>query len=324
MPALFSVRSINDVYLTATGGILPTGVFSSSVMSRPSQNLFALNDGFVTEDLSQYIGSKGFRFHDRSSKLILVAAKQCLEASAFLQRNRAETINVVVGSDGALKSQMDVVLEAIETPQFLNPKSYPNRGCNVIAGQVSLMFGLRGESTVLSAGYRSGTDALIYASRKIENGGAPYLVAAGEALSMERKVRTEATRSVKVQPMVEGAVSFTLERVPHKSTEGFSYRVVGYAQFSLPEQASWKALAEDFLNPFGVDLSGVDFICGQEGRLEISAEREVLDFPFDLLGCTSLVGLAGVLLVPDKKSRYVLLVESSRHQSFSLVLLSST
>ena len=313
----------NRAILTGVGAIVPEGSFFSKGIDSGLQVTYPFQYGLIQQDLSRHIGAKGFRFHDRSSKLNLIASKNCLQSSQLLERYPSDSINVIVGSDGALQSQMNIVLEAVETPQFMNPQSYPNRGCNVIAGQVSLMFGLRGESTVVSSGYRSGLDAFIYAIRKVENGSQPYLVVAGESLSTARNVQTFSQNSQNRERITEGAIALTIEKEqPCANQNGQPIcKIIKYKQFSCAEESDWKKLAEDFIAPFNLYLNRLDYVYGRDEYLEIQMNEHIITNPYDLFGGTVLLGFCNVILHESSRFRHTLLISSDKENNYGMILL---
>lgn len=315
---LSSVKLTKKIFITSWGCIIPDGVLSSKGDNNTLMNIPCKKES-IEYDLKEYIGAKGFRFHDRSAKLGLVASKVCLIASSLLERYSPEDINVIVGSDGALQSQMNVVFEAIETPQFMNPATYPNRGCNVIAGQVSLMFGFRGESTVISSQYRSGIEALIYAARKIENGAAPYLVLGAEALSEARDIRTNFD-SINIHK-IEGAVALTVEsdkgKIPTNELIG---QIIGYKQFVCEQNETWENIAKEFIESFDIPLESVSYVYGKNEILEMYLNSTKYINPYELLGAGILLGLINIFLL-EKNNQNILLVSTDDKNNYSLVLL---
>lgn len=290
----------------------------------------------VAFDLTEQIGKKGLRFHDRSSKLTLAVIKLLLEDTKLGDRYSKQDINLVVGSDGALQSQQEVVREAMLTPKLVNPKAYPNRGCNVIAGQASLMFGLLGESTVISSGYRSGVDALIYAIRKVLVGqaAAPYIVAAGEALSEARSLRKKhktCSGSNYILP-IEGAVALSLERasavlpdtLPEQSV---IYQIIGYQQIQQDTNLNLDDTLEQFLSSLDYDASAVDVaIVGLEDNLQVQTQTDTTVVPYDVFGVTPLLSMVEAIVgnpLQDRRNlpETIAIAESDRHGCSSIVLL---
>jgi hypothetical protein len=334
----YSVKLADEVIISGVSAIQPDYLFSHRrIIATNEQNDSQAdasklgNSTQVGFDLADYIGKKGLRFHDRSSKLILTAIKVLLDETGLLQRYPASEVCLVVGSDGALQSQNDVVREAMRSPKLVNPKAYPNRGCNVIAGQASLMFGLLGESTVVSSGYRSGIDALIYAVRKILVRSKPisYVVAAGEALSEPRTLRKKHKAYLETQPipLIEGAVALSIEKASNfVPSNGATYQVIAYQQsqepYSTPEMA-----IEEFLTPLGYSIDQVDqIIAGCEDALSVKTKTNSHLVPYDVFGATTLLQLSEIIGMTqqsrsDELPKTIVVSESDRYGYGSKVLL---
>lgn len=353
----YSVKLADEILISGFSAIQPNYIFSHQQViaknkfaeNQPDNSVnFVMNTGELPEvafDLTTYIGRKGLRFHDRSSKLILAAIKAVLDETKLLERYSRCDINLIVGSDGALQSQNDVVREAMLTPKMVNPKAYPNRGCNVIAGQASLMFGLLGESTVISSGYRSGIDALIYAVRKILVASRPvsYIVAAGEALSGARSWRKKYKTcaddyGLPIESLpIEGAVALTVERSINSSPHANQgYQVIGYQQISdsFDDQQGQKEKlihANDFLQKFlfqlGYPYEAIDtVIVGLEDRIDVQTKAGSYGVPYDVFGATGLLQLLETIglnhaVNGDAQPQTIALSQSDQQRCMSMLLL---
>jgi hypothetical protein len=339
----YSVKLTNKVILSGFAAIKPDCLFSHRALiatnvSRASSNQ-VINLGGSTQvsfDLSTYIGKKGLRFHDRSSKLIAAAIKILLDDTQLLERYSNTDVCLVVGSDGALHSQDEVVREAMLTPRSLNPKAYPNRGCNVIAGQASLMFQLLGESTVVSSGYRSGIDALIYAVRKVlvSDRPAPYIVAAGEGLSEARSLRKKHKTCAGTDYIaaIEGSVALLIEKDSQStSIHPGSYQVIGYQQ--AYDTATPLDAMQAFIVALGYQSQAIDpIILGCEDVVHVYTAAATQTVPYDVFGATTLlkllevIGLIGLSDPTQAKDipKRVAIGSADRHGSISMLLLQQT
>ncbi|NJR61136.1 MAG: hypothetical protein HC769_21275 [Cyanobacteria bacterium CRU_2_1] len=281
-------------------------------------------------DLAKYIGKKGLRFHDRSSKLTMTAVQILLNETKLLDRYPSHEVNLVVGSDGALQSQDEVVREAVFTPKLMNPKAYPNRGCNVIAGQVSLMFNFLGESTVISSGYRSGIDALIYAVRKVlvSSKNSPYVVAVGEGLSEARAWRRKhKTRSgTQYLSPIEGAVALSVEKGNCFSapTEDI-YQVVGYQQ--ARQETSSEVHIQEFIASLGYDIQEIDvMIIALEDVIQVWNKMTSQIVPYDVFGATTLLKLSEIIgldnyVYSQDLPKTIAIYQSDQSSNASMILL---
>jgi len=94
-----------------------------------------------------YMGPKGLRNLDRSTKLLVSAAKLAIEDSRFkITERNTDHIGVSVGTTlGSLKSISDfdeVTLK--EGPRYTNPALFPNTVINSPASQVSIWHNIKG------------------------------------------------------------------------------------------------------------------------------------------------------------------------------------
>jgi len=117
-------------------------------------------------DPKQYVGPKGLRNLDRSTKLLISAARLAINDSGLRisERNTGD-IGVAVGTTlGSLKSISDfdeVTLK--EGPHYTNPAHFPNTVINSPASQVSIWHKVKGFNTTISTGFTASLDALQYA-----------------------------------------------------------------------------------------------------------------------------------------------------------------
>lgn len=331
----YSVKLVDEILISGFSAIQPNYIFShhriiaENVSSDFSAVMDTGGDTEVTFDLAEYIGKKGLRFHDRSSKLTLAAIRVLLNETKLLDRYPSREVNLVVGSDGALQSQNDVVREAMLTPKAVNPKAYPNRGCNVIAGQASLMFGLLGESTVISSGYRSGIDALIYAVRKILVASSPisYVVAAGEGLSEARSLRKKCKTCAEnhyILP-IEAAVALTVERAVDRPEVEPAYRVVGYQQTQTENPDHAQVHLQEFVSSLGYSSEAIDaVIVGHEDMIHTKTQAGRV-VPYDVFGATGLLHLVEIFglrhTCTDALPKTIALSQSDRNGCMSMLLL---
>ncbi len=114
----------------------------------------------------KYMGTKGLRSLDRSTKLLVSAARLALEDASFktTEENTLD-VGVSVGSTlGSVKSISDfdeVTLR--EGPRYTNPALFPNTVINSPASQVSIWHNIKGFNTTISTGFTASLDAINYA-----------------------------------------------------------------------------------------------------------------------------------------------------------------
>jgi len=133
-------------------------------------------------DAKSYMGPKGLRNLDRSTKLLVSAAKLAIEDSGYVidERNTDQT-GVSVGTTlGSIKSISDfdeVTLK--EGPRYTNPAHFPNTVINSPASQVSIWHRIKGFNTTLSTGFTASLDAMQYAYDFIQMDRAQMVFAGG-------------------------------------------------------------------------------------------------------------------------------------------------
>jgi 3-oxoacyl-[acyl-carrier-protein] synthase II len=133
-------------------------------------------------DPVSFLGKKGLRTLDRSTRLLSSAAKLAID-DAKLQINDENTnsIGVSIGTTfGSLHSISQFDREGlIEGPKYVNPSHFPNTVINSPASQVSIRFKIKGFNTTISTGFCAGLDAVIYASDFIRLNRADVVLAGG-------------------------------------------------------------------------------------------------------------------------------------------------
>ena len=143
---------------------------------------FAVNQGGEVSDFDAkvYMGQKGLRNLDRSTKLLVSAAKQAIDDSQFtITEENTDDVGVSVGTTlGSIKSIADfdeVTLK--EGPRYTNPALFPNTVINSPASQVSIWHHIKGFNTTISTGFTASLDAMSYAYDFIQYGRAKVIYA---------------------------------------------------------------------------------------------------------------------------------------------------
>jgi 3-oxoacyl-[acyl-carrier-protein] synthase II len=133
-------------------------------------------------DPETYLGKKGLRELDRSTRLICSAAKLALDdAHLMIDESNADAIGVSLGSTfGSLHSisQFDRV-GLTEGPRYVNPSHFPNTVINSPASRVSIRFQIKGFNTTISTGFCAALDAVSYACDFITMQRASVVLAGG-------------------------------------------------------------------------------------------------------------------------------------------------
>jgi len=161
-------------------GIKPVTIFETAFFKAKQAGECS---GFNAED---FLGSKGLRNLDRSTKLVCSAAKLALDdAKLNITEENTNDIGVVTGTTlSVIWNISEFSKEAQdEGPHFVNPAMFPGTTINSPSSQISIKFNIKGFNTTVSTGYSAGLDALKYAVDFIKLGRAKAVLVAGvEAL----------------------------------------------------------------------------------------------------------------------------------------------
>jgi 3-oxoacyl-[acyl-carrier-protein] synthase II len=133
-------------------------------------------------DPVSFLGKKGLRTLDRSTRLISSAAKFAIDdANLQITDENTNSIGVSIGATfGSLHSISQFDREGlIEGPKYVNPSHFPNTVINSPASQVSIRFKIKGFNTTISTGFCAGLDAIYYASDFIKLNRADVVLAGG-------------------------------------------------------------------------------------------------------------------------------------------------
>jgi 3-oxoacyl-[acyl-carrier-protein] synthase II len=129
-----------------------------------------------------FLGKKGLRDLDRSTRLICSAAKLAVDDSRLnITEDNTHSIGVAVGTTfGSLHSISQFDRSGLtDGPRFVNPSHFPNTVINSPASQVSIKFKIKGFNTTISTGFCAGLDAVSYASDFIRLNRANIVLAGG-------------------------------------------------------------------------------------------------------------------------------------------------
>ena len=129
-----------------------------------------------------FLGKKGLRELDRSTRLLCSAARLAIDDGRLdLIDTAAYSTGVSIGATfGSLHSivQFDRS-RLLEGPKAVNPSLFPNTVINSPASHVSIRFGIKGFNTTISTGFCASLDAVIYAADFIRLNRAEAVLAGG-------------------------------------------------------------------------------------------------------------------------------------------------
>jgi 3-oxoacyl-[acyl-carrier-protein] synthase II len=129
-----------------------------------------------------FLGKKGLRTLDRSTRLISSAAKLAIDdANLQITDENTHSIGVSIGTTfGSLHSISQFDRDGlIEGPRYVNPSHFPNTVINSPTSQVAIRFKIKGFNTTISTGFCAGLDAIYYAADFIRLNRANAVLAGG-------------------------------------------------------------------------------------------------------------------------------------------------
>jgi len=139
--------------------------------------------GEITEfDPLPFLGKKGLRELDRSTRLICSAAKLAIDDSRIeITEHNTHSMGVSIGTTfGSLHSISQFDRSGLtDGPRYVNPSHFPNTVINSPASQVSIRFKIKGFNTTISTGFCASLDAVSYAADFIRLNRADVVFAGG-------------------------------------------------------------------------------------------------------------------------------------------------
>lgn len=140
----------------------------------------------------EFLGPRGLRNLDRTTKLVSSAAKLAIEdAHLEITDNNTDDMGVVTATTFSISWDLATFdKEAIqEGPQLVNPALFPPTTMNYPSSHIAIRHKIKGFNTTISTGYSAGLDGLKYAVDFIKAGRAKtVLVASVESLSFSNFV----------------------------------------------------------------------------------------------------------------------------------------
>jgi 3-oxoacyl-[acyl-carrier-protein] synthase II len=182
------------------GAVSPNGIGTAAFWNATRQGVSGIGPitRFDASEFSVRVAGeiKGFREDDyvtpkdrphvsRVAPLAVAAVSEALESAnldpAAMSREELQKIGVLVGSGGGSHEFTEEQYRLYHTGKWRQCSVYvvPTSTIGTLASEVSMRFGFRGLSHVISTGCTSSTDALGYACRNIQAGVLDTIVAGG-------------------------------------------------------------------------------------------------------------------------------------------------
>jgi 3-oxoacyl-[acyl-carrier-protein] synthase II len=188
------------VVITGMGAVSPNGIGTDAFWQATRDGISGIAPitRFDTSDFAVRVAGevKGFREEDyvsakdrphvsRVAPLAIAATGEALSSAGLdtetMTRDELRRIGVIVGSGGGSQEFTEEQYRLYHSGHWRQCSVYvvPTSTIGTLASEVSMRFGFRGLSHVISTGCTSSTDALGYACRHIQAGGLDILVAGG-------------------------------------------------------------------------------------------------------------------------------------------------
>jgi len=176
--------------ITGVGLISPHGIGAEPLLDGSP---VTPESGFISApvDVAQYLGSKGLRHVDRTSRLAMISAMVAAKSAKLDLSAVGDTSGVVLSSAfGSYASQLNFNMTALEKGFVgVNPAQFPNTVMNSPAGQVSIRLGITGLNTTISTGNTGVLDAMAYGADMIRAGRVEAVLAGGVEAPCETLAR---------------------------------------------------------------------------------------------------------------------------------------
>src|SRR5580704_256304 len=188
------------VVITGMGAISPNGIGVDAFARATREGISGIGPitRFDASDFAVRVAGevKGFREEDyispkdrphvsRVAPLAIAATGEALESAGLdptaMTRDELRRIGVILGSGGGSQEFTEEQYRLYHSGHWRQCSVYvvPTSTMGTLASEISMRFGLRGLSHVITTGCTSSTDALGYASQMIRAGGLDTIVAGG-------------------------------------------------------------------------------------------------------------------------------------------------
>ena len=241
------------IVVTAAGVISALGIgleefslnlYSGRTAAAPSPRFAGFTVAEIADlDPQPWLGSKGIRTLDRSSRLLAIAAKMALDGAGLETGDPA--LGLVCGTVlGSLHSITSFDWSGLqEGPAWVNPSEFANTVINAAAGQAAIKHKLRGVNSTICAGLASGLFAIDYAADALRFGRAKAVLAGGVEELCDESVRGFAEAGVVPG---EGSALLLLETAEDAAKRGRTpwLEVLGFGCFALHADGAAEAMRQ--------------------------------------------------------------------------------
>jgi 3-oxoacyl-[acyl-carrier-protein] synthase II len=182
-PVGLNVQESWQNILAGKSGVAPLTVFDTSEFS---VHFGASVKGF---DITDHIPKKDAKKMDTFIHYGIAAGKEAIEDSGLeITDDNAERIGVAIGAGigglPGIEAGYDAYLAG--GPRKISPFFVPSNIINMIAGNLSIMYGMKGPNTAIVTACSSGTHNISSAGRMIQYGDADVMIAGGAEMSTSK------------------------------------------------------------------------------------------------------------------------------------------
>jgi len=131
---------------------------------------------------ADFLGQKGLRNLDRTTRLVCSASKLALEdADLEVSEKNTDDLGVVTATTISFSGDFAAFTkeESDEGSRFVNPALFPPTTINYPSSQISIRYKIKGLNATISTGFSAGLDALKYAVTMIKTGRAKAVLVCG-------------------------------------------------------------------------------------------------------------------------------------------------
>lgn len=239
-----------------------------------------------------YLGKKGLRYLNRTTKLLMSAAYLSLQDAGIKNENRdylryaPDKLGVALGTTwGIFHSVCSFDTESlIEGPQFVSPMAFANTVVNAPAGFLSIKEDIQGFNVTVSTGYNASLDAFGLACSYLENNRADCILAGGAEEFCEEMYLAFEKNGIDFSNErfpSEGSVMFSLERKQDalKRNAHIYGEIIGYGSTFVPNSAGLERAIKLALQDADIEADRIDHIIvgSNLNQAEKNIEQEAIE-----------------------------------------------
>ncbi|NVM20212.1 MAG: hypothetical protein HWN68_00345 [Desulfobacterales bacterium] len=229
--------------------------------------------GEITDfDPKVYLGAKGLKYLNRTTKLLMSATFLCLKDAHIKNDNRdyicyaPDHLGLALGTTcGILHSISSFDRESLtEGPRFVSPMAFANTVINAPAGHLAIKEDIRGLSVTVSTGYSASLDAIGISLNYLRSKRVKCMIAGGaEELCEELFMFHIGQGAISADSFpAEGSVIFALERMEDavKRQASIYGEIVGYGNTLSPNTEGLVRAIELALEEANLEARKIDRI----------------------------------------------------------------